>query len=110
MKFAATLPYIRHATFGVAPYRPSGQCEYISDTSMKLMQYEHCGIPAVCPAFATGDNPNRFGYEPGDPASIGAAIDAALMRRLDIKPRRFLSWDEVACRLLDPREFADTVI
>ena len=110
MKFAATLPYIRHATFGVAPYRPSGQCDYISDTSMKLMQYEYCGIPAVCPAFATGDNPNRFGYAPGDPASIATAVEGALARRHDIKPRRFLSWEDVACRLLDPREFADTVI
>lgn len=110
MKFAETLPYIRHATFGIAPYRPSGQCDYISDTSMKLMQYEHCGIPAVCPSFATGDNPNRFGYAPGDPASITAAIDAALERRHDIKPRRFLSWEDVAHRLLDPREFADTVV
>jgi 2-beta-glucuronyltransferase len=77
---------------------------------MKLMQYEHCGIPAVCPGFAAGDSPNRFGYTPGKPPSIVAAIESALERRNDIKPRRFLSWEEVARRLLDPREFADTVI
>jgi 2-beta-glucuronyltransferase len=110
MNFRATLPYIRHATFGIAPYRPARHCDYISDTSMKLMQYEHCGIPAVCPDFAAGDNPNRFGYTPGDAASISAAIDAALARRHDIRPRRFLSWEDIARRLLDPREFADTAI
>lgn len=110
MNFQATLPYIRHATFGVAPYRPARQCDYISDTSMKLMQYEHCGIPAVCPTFAAGDNPSRFGYTPGNPSSIETAVDAALERRNDIKPRRFPSWEDVACRLLDPREFADTAI
>jgi 2-beta-glucuronyltransferase len=91
MNFQKTLPYIRHATFGIAPYRSAQRCDYISDTSMKLMQYEHCGIPAVCPTFAAGDNSSRFGYVPG-------------------KPRRFLSWEDVARRLLDPREFADTVV
>lgn len=110
MNFRATLPYIRHATFGIAPYRPAHHCDYISDTSMKLMQYEHCGIPAVCPDFAAGDNPNRFGYAPGDASSISAAIDAALAHRHDVRPRRFLSWEDVARRLLDPREFADTAV
>jgi 2-beta-glucuronyltransferase len=110
MNFRATLPYIRHATFGVAPYRPARHCDYISDTSMKLMQYEHCGIPAVCPTFAVGNNPNRFGYAPGDTPSIAAAIEAALAHRHSIQPRRFLSWEDVAQRLLDPREFADTAI
>jgi 2-beta-glucuronyltransferase len=110
MNFRATLPYIRHATFGVAPYRPAPHCDYISDTSMKLMQYEHCGIPAVCPDFAAGGNSNRFSYVPGDPPSISAAINAALAHRHDIRPRRFLSWEDVARRLLDPREFADTAI
>ena len=110
MNFQATLPYIRHATFGVAPYRFARQCEYISDTSMKLMQYEHYGIPAVCPTFAAGQNTSRFGYKPGNPPSIMAAIEAALEHRDDIKPRRFLSWEDVARRLLDPREYADTAI
>ncbi len=110
MNFQATLPYIRHATFGVAPYRSARHGDYISDTSMKLMQYEHCGIPAVCPTFAAGDSPNRFGYTPGNRPSIETAIDAALERRNDIKPRRFPSWEDVACRLLDPREFDDTAI
>jgi 2-beta-glucuronyltransferase len=110
MNFRATLPYIRHATFGIAPYRAARHCEYISDTSMKLMQYEHCGIPAVCPDFAVGDNPNRFGYAAGDASSIAAAIEAALAHRHDVQPRRFPSWEDVARRLLDPREFADTAI
>lgn len=110
MNFRATLPYIRHATFGVAPYRFARQCEYISDTSMKLMQYEYYGIPAVCPTFAAGENTSRFGYKPGIPPSIVAAVEAALERRSEVKPRRFLSWEDVARRLLDPREFADTVV
>jgi 2-beta-glucuronyltransferase len=110
MNFKATLPYVRHATFGVAPYRSTRRGSYLSDTSMKLMQYEHCGIPAVCPGFAAGDSPNRFGYVPGDRLSITTAIDAALAHRDAVMPRRFLSWEDVARRLLDPREFADTAV
>jgi 2-beta-glucuronyltransferase len=109
MPFRATLPYVRYANLGIAPYRPAPDCEYISDTSMKLLQYEYCGLPAVCPAFAAGDNPNRFGYAPGDPQSIAAAVEAALAHR-QLAPRRFLGWEDIARRLLNPRGFADTAL
>ena len=110
MPFRETLPYIRHATLGIAPYRHAAGCEYISDTSMKLMQYEYLGIPAVCPTFAAADHPGRFGYRPDDQQSIIDAIERALAQRRAVRPRRFLSWDDVARRLLNPRAFADTVL
>jgi 2-beta-glucuronyltransferase len=52
MAFNATIPYIKHATIGIAPYRDGPGCKYLSDTSMKLMQYDYLGIPAVCPPWA----------------------------------------------------------
>jgi 2-beta-glucuronyltransferase len=110
MPMRDTLPYIRHATVGIAPYRFAPQCDYIADTSMKLMQYQHCGIPAVCPEFAVGNHGGRFGYTPGDASSIGAAVGAALEQRHTLRPKRFPSWEAVARRLLNPRSFADTGI
>ena len=55
MPFRETLPFIKHAQFGIAPYRRANVPYYLCDTSMKLMQYEYFGVPAVCPTFARGD-------------------------------------------------------
>jgi 2-beta-glucuronyltransferase len=108
MPFRDTIGYVRHADIGIAPYRAAPGCDYICDTSMKLMQYEHFGLPAVCPDFAAGFSPHRFGYSPGDPDSIESAFRAALLHGRNPTPRRFLSWEDVARRVLDPRAFSDT--
>jgi 2-beta-glucuronyltransferase len=110
MPFAATIPYLKNATIGIAAYRPAAGCEYLADTSMKLMQYDVVGIPAVCPHFAVGDNPNRLGYAPGDPASIRAAVAAALargrhqpIRRNEVggyETGRYENWREVTLRIV----------
>jgi 2-beta-glucuronyltransferase len=109
MPFRDTLGYIKNATFGVAPYRPAGGSDYICDTSMKLMQYDYVGIPAVCANFAVGDHANRFGYLPGDARSIQAAINAAIAAKDCVRPKRqFFTWDDVARRVLNPQLFSDT--
>jgi 2-beta-glucuronyltransferase len=108
MRFKDTLPFIKHATFGIAPYRPRPDVDYISETSMKLMHYEYLGIPAVCPSFAAGGHTNRFGYVPGDRQSIGAAIKAAMEASGRVDRSSFLTWEQVARRLLDPELFDDT--
>jgi 2-beta-glucuronyltransferase len=109
MPFKETIAYIRHASVGIAPYRRAPGCDYLCDTSMKLMQYEYLGIPAVCPDFAGGERANRFGYMPGDYGSIAQAFaDAKACGR--VAARRFPSWDDVAQRLVNPRAFADTAL
>jgi 2-beta-glucuronyltransferase len=109
MPHKATLPYIKHATIGIAPYRAAGLPTYLSDTSLKLMQYDFFGLPAVCPHGIVGDYQSRFGYTPDDADSIVAAINSALAA-----PRKSfrtpLAWSEVADRLLEPERFEDTRI
>ena len=109
MKYSETISYIKHANFGVAPYQAQSVPEYLSDSSMKLLQYDVFGVPAVCPRAVVGSYASRVGYDPGDAASIVAAIRAACA--MEHKPsRRYLNWAEVTDRLLDPQTFADTRI
>ena len=106
MAFADTLPYLQHAAFGVAPYRDADTPRYLLDTSLKLRQFELFGIPAVCPHFALGDTPSRFGYTPGDAASIQSAIDGALNYTSPIQVNA-LNWGDVVDRILHPAAYAD---
>ncbi|HUI22618.1 MAG TPA: hypothetical protein VLZ74_16480 [Methylocella sp.] len=107
MKFSETLRYIKHAKFCIAPYRRSEGAAYLADTSAKLLQYEFLGLPAVCPDFAVGNRPHRLSYTPGDAASIRQAIQAA-MRRGRHKSGQYLSWSDVAQRLVNPHAYTDT--
>ncbi len=76
--FDETLPYLKYANAGVAPYRHGASSHYLADSSMKLGQYGYLGVPAICPHFAVGDYPGRFGYEPGDRNSVVSAVARAL--------------------------------
>ncbi len=108
MPHKKTLPYIKHATVGVAPYRLADVPKYLCDTSMKLMQYDFFRLPAVCPAGIVGDYPSRFGFIPGDVESIGNALRAALDAPHLPPQRMHLRWSEVVARMLSPDNFADT--
>lgn len=103
MAFRDTLPYIRHAAVGIAPYRAALASDYLIDTSMKLLQFEAAGIPAVCPDFVQGGKPSRIGYRVGDHASVVAAMDRALAmpRAVPSVPR---TWDLVVDELLAPSQ------
>jgi 2-beta-glucuronyltransferase len=100
MSFQKTIPYIKHANLGIAPYAGERVVPYLADTSMKLMQYGYFGVPAVCPRVTVGGHAGRFGYEPGDAASIGAAIRRALACP-GFAAEPALTWPAVVDRLLN---------
>lgn len=102
-----TLRYIKHADVGIAPYVADSVPAYLVDTSMKLMQYAFFGVPAVCPVSVAGDLAWRHGYEPGSRDSMVQAMHRALAAP-PFEPPRYLDWDEVTDRLIDPAAFADT--
>ena len=111
MQFSETVRYIRHASIGIAAYTAKQAPYYLSDTSMKLLQYQYVGLNSVCPFFACGAFPGRFGYDPGSSASIISAVDGALRaHRFDPDGSLFLDWNDVADRILWPRQYADTQI
>ena len=106
MPFAETLAYIKHAHFGIAPYKAASVQPYLCDTSMKLMQYGFFGISAVCPAPAVGDHAGRFGYLPNT-ESIAQAVRGALAAG-KMTPPQMLSWSAVTDRILHPQGYPDT--
>jgi 2-beta-glucuronyltransferase len=110
MPFDQTLPYIKHATLGIAPYSSVNLPAYLRDTSLKLTQYEFFGLPAICPHFIAADYPTRFGYEIGDENSIALAISRALNPRAPLPKRHVLDWKEVTERMLAPKQFSDTEV
>ncbi|MET1413494.1 hypothetical protein ABVF61_14560 [Roseibium sp. HPY-6] len=100
MPFKDTLPFLKHADTGVAPYADRDGADYLADSSLKLMQYEFLRLPAVCPQYAVGDKANRHGYKPGDPVSIKDAVGQALNTPFADEASKVLDWKDVADRLL----------
>jgi 2-beta-glucuronyltransferase len=108
MPFAKTLPYIKHAKLGIAPYSSTDLPIYLRDTSLKLLQYDFFKLPSICPNFIAADYPNRFGYEIGDEHSIANAIESALDPDRPIVSKTVFSWSDVVDRMLAPQLFPDT--
>jgi 2-beta-glucuronyltransferase len=98
MPFEETLPYLKHSSFAVAPYGP-GVDAYLTHTSMKLMQYNYLGIPAVCPQIVAGSGYHRFGYDPQQPQTIMTAIQNALEHKSFV-PQPQLDWKQVTQLIL----------
>lgn len=109
MPHAQTLRYIKHASFGIAPYASARMPAYLADSSLKLLQYDFFALPAICPHAIVGRYASRFGYTPGDADSIAAAIHAALAAPR-IRSRQCLSWSETVDRLLAPERYPETRI
>jgi 2-beta-glucuronyltransferase len=107
MKHAETIRYIKHARFGIAPYSSEQVPDYLADSSMKLLQYDFFGLPAVCPNRVVGTYKSRFGYTPGDQVSIQRAIEQALAAPR-VRYRTCLGWPETTDRVLDPTPYPET--
>jgi 2-beta-glucuronyltransferase len=106
MKFKDTLPYLNHATIGIAPYKSGVGVEYLAESSLKLAQYEYLGLPAVCPNFAAGGRSARFGYDENDTASMVEATRSALAAAGTVGRRDFPTWEEVGSRMLSPETYS----
>jgi 2-beta-glucuronyltransferase len=96
--FLDTIPYLKHADFGIAPYLQEEVPAYLADTSMKLMQFGYLGLPAVCPEAAVGGHPMRFGYDLHRPETVGAAVRSAL--EATHRSVAALTWAEVTEKIV----------
>lgn len=95
--FETVAGYIRHADIGIAPYASGKGASYLSQSSLKMIQYTYCHLPIVAPLFAAAGRSNVCAYEPGDAVSIAAAFDAAKhFDRASIDSGAVMSWIETA--------------
>jgi 2-beta-glucuronyltransferase len=100
MPFEKTVRYLQHADVGLAVYADMPDGRYLVDSSMKLMQFGHIGLPAVTPHFAVGDVPLRFGYDPLVPSTIVDALAQAMRYVPQEEVVSASSWDEQTGEIL----------
>lgn len=95
--FGELIPYLKHADIGIAPYKQAPRVEYISQSSLKLVQYTYCRLPVVAPTFAAAGRSHVLGFDTTSADSLIEAFHKAVSydRNL-IDPTTVLSWDAVA--------------
>jgi len=101
LPFERTIPFIQHADVGLAPYKWRPNSEYLAESSLKIKQYEYCGIPVVCPDFAVGRYSQRIGYRAGNLNSARDAINTALSVGRSPTGLGARGWDEITALILD---------
>jgi len=107
--FESIIPYLQHADLGLAPYRPAPDADYLSQSSLKMMQYTYCRLPIIAPHFAAVGRPHVIGYTPGDDQSIRDALQKAIaFDRITIDTGRVITWDEVIDFMLNIKTQDDT--
>lgn len=96
LSVAQTLPLLKHASIGLACYRPHPGGEFLTD-SLKIIQYTYCRLPIVAPDFVAPAANHFCHYKPGDDASIRSALErAATYDRNAISRDSIRSWDDLA--------------
>jgi 2-beta-glucuronyltransferase len=98
--FATLVPYIKHADIGIAPYLDRRDANYLSESSLKMIQYTYSRLPIVAPAFAAAGRPHVLSYDPADAGSIRSAFETAkVYPRNTIDNTAVMSWREKTERL-----------
>lgn len=99
--FDEIVPYIKHATVGLAPYRPAISADYLSQSSMKMIQYTYCRLPIIAPGFAASGRPHVIGYDPDDETTIVNAMNIATgYSRNMIDSSKVMNWEQTVDQLL----------
>lgn len=103
---ADLVPYIKFADIGIAPYAHSDDGEYLSQSSLKLVQYTYCRLPIVAPQFASLGRGHVMAYDARDiEGTIGAAFARAItFDRASIDTSDVLDWQEMLSRMMTVME------
>jgi len=95
--FSSLVPYLVHADIGIAPYRDAPSVAYISQSSLKMVQYTYCRLPIIAPHFAAAGREHVQSFHPdADEESLVSAFKSATTYdRGSIDRSQVLNWDEV---------------
>ncbi len=96
------IPYIKFADIGLAPYSHSEDCEYLSESSLKLVQYTYCSLPIVAPKFASIGRAHVIPYDSSRvDETIGKAFYTAMAYdRGMIDRSSILNWEEMLAKMI----------
>jgi 2-beta-glucuronyltransferase len=75
--FSETIPFIKFADIGLAPYKVEPSEAYLAVTSLKMLQYAYCGLPVLAPEGPHWGRKNIVTYRQNSPESMSLAFDAA---------------------------------
>jgi 2-beta-glucuronyltransferase len=99
--FNTLIPYLKHADIGLAPYRPAVNADYVSQSSLKMIQYTYCRLPIVAPAFAASGRDHVLPYDPTRPETIASAFQQAIIfNRSQIDPAQVRSWTDTVDEMM----------
>lgn len=100
--FNELIPYIKHADFGIAPYKMTADDVYLAETSLKFQQYAYCGLPVLTPDLIPDLRGNLIGYSLDNENDWSGKIEAALaMGKNDRFKDGILTWQQVAEKIVD---------
>ncbi len=99
----AITAFIKHADIGIAPYKNAPNCEYLSQSSLKMIQYTYSKLPIVAPTFASNGRRNVLAYKSSDLLDevISAFNNAIKFDRNLINIADVLTWDQVINKMLE---------
>lgn len=101
--FGEIVPFIKFADIGLAPYHDGAGADYLSQSSLKMIQYTYCGLPIVAPSFAAAGRAHVAGYLPGNETSIrNAFLSARDFDRTAIARDGVRDWSETVETLFAP--------
>lgn len=103
VSFAHLVPYLLYADIGLAPYKDAPDAEYLSDSSLKLVQYTWCKLPIVAPDFATKRRDHAMAYNAKDVDGtiVPAFAKALTVDKNSIDRSNVLNWNEFLERMLN---------
>lgn len=99
--FGTLRDFMVHADIGIAPYLDLSHYHYLSDSSLKLIQYTYAGLPILAPHFCKGGRDHLKGYTPGNEESIVRATEEVLrVNRQAVDRSGVYDWREIAEMML----------
>lgn len=101
-EFGDIVPYIQHADMGLALYRYAPASDYISHSSLRMIQYTYCRLPIITPEFSAKDRPHAFAYTIGNMEELlSAFVKAENCDRTKIDNSKILSWEQITKKILE---------
>lgn len=95
------IPYLKHADIGLAPYADTPNAEYLSESSLKLVQYTYCQLPIVAPEFAAIGRDHVMPYKAhSDRTPVKAFEKAISYNRSNIDRSQVVGWEDMVDRFL----------